>query len=126
MASSPRPLSPHIQIYNLLKITSLTSILHRITGAGLTLAGNGILLWWLLALASGPQAYTVFLSVAHSWIGQFILFGLTWAFWFHLCSGIRHLIWDTGRGLKIETARKSGVWILALSAVMTLATWVLV
>jgi succinate dehydrogenase / fumarate reductase cytochrome b subunit len=122
MPPKPRPLSPHIQVYNMWKITSLTSILHRITGIGLVI-GTFVLAWWLVAIAMGPKAYECFLSVAQSWFGQLALLGLTWAFCYHLCSGMRHLIWDAGIGLKIETARKSGVVVLGASFALTAIIW---
>ncbi len=91
-----RPLSPHLQIYRP-TLTMMMSIVHRITGIALY-AGTLLLAWWLLAAASGPNAYATFQSVASSFIGRIVLFGYTWALMHHMLGGIRHLIWDTGHG----------------------------
>jgi len=91
-----RPLSPHLQIYRL-ALTFLMSGFHRVTGFGLYF-GTLLLAWWLLAAASGPNAYAKFQWFAGSFIGQFLLLGYTWALIHHMLGGIRHLIWDTGRG----------------------------
>src|SRR5207253_9464755 len=92
-----RPPSPHITIYRW-PMTMAMSIAHRVTGTGLYF-GTLLLAWWLIAVASGPTAYATFQSVAGSWIGRLVLFGYTWALIHHMLGGIRHLIWDTGRGL---------------------------
>jgi len=92
-----RPLSPHLQIYRPL-LTMMMSIVHRITGAGLYF-GMLILAWWLIAAASGPTSYAKFQWFMESLIGRLMLFGFTWALLHHMLGGIRHLIWDTGRGL---------------------------
>jgi succinate dehydrogenase / fumarate reductase cytochrome b subunit len=91
-----RPLSPHLQIYRPL-LTMVMSIVHRITGFGLYF-GTLLLAWWLIS-ASGPNGYAKFESFAGSLIGRLILFGYTWALIHHMLGGIRHLIWDSGRGL---------------------------
>ena len=99
MASSKaptRPLSPHMQIYRW-PLPMLMSILHRITGGGLYV-GTLLMAWWLIATASGPNAYATFGVFINSWIGLLILFGYTWALLHHMLGGIRHLIWDTGHG----------------------------
>ncbi|MDT3685271.1 MAG: succinate dehydrogenase, cytochrome b556 subunit [Pseudorhodoplanes sp.] len=95
-AAGLRPLSPHLQIYKPM-LTMVMSIVHRITGAALFF-GTLLLTWWLLAAASGPTAYGKFQWVMESWIGLLVLFGYTWALIHHMLGGIRHLIWDTGRG----------------------------
>jgi succinate dehydrogenase / fumarate reductase cytochrome b subunit len=95
-APAARPLSPHLQIYRPM-LTMMMSIVHRITGFGLYF-GTLILAWWLLAAASGPTSYAKFEWFAGSIIGRLILFGYTWALIHHMLGGIRHLIWDTGRG----------------------------
>ena len=87
-----RPLSPHLQIYRL-TITMAMSILHRIVGVALY-AGTALVAWWLIATASGPEAYAAFRSVADHWFGQLVLFGFTWALLHHLFGGIRYLVWD--------------------------------
>lgn len=121
-AKTERPLSPHIQVYNMFAITSLTSILHRITGAALVV-GSLIIVAWLMAIAHGTEAYTKFYDAAHSCFGQLILVGFLWAFWYQLINGCRHLLWDTGVGFKIKTARLTGKLILIGSVLVTLATW---
>jgi succinate dehydrogenase / fumarate reductase cytochrome b subunit len=95
-APHPRPLSPHLQIYRL-PLTMLMSGFHRITGFALYF-GTVLLAWWLLAAASGPNGYAKFEWFIGSIIGQLILLGYTWALIHHMLGGIRHLIWDTGRG----------------------------
>jgi succinate dehydrogenase / fumarate reductase cytochrome b subunit len=91
-----RPLSPHLSIYKPM-LTMMMSIVHRITGAALFF-GTLLLTWWLLAAASGPTAYAKVQAFMGSIIGLLILFGYTWALIHHMLGGIRHLIWDTGRG----------------------------
>ena len=85
----------------------IVSILHRATGVALSIAGLAILAWWLLALAQGPEAYLRFAEVATSPFGLFVLIGLTWAFFQHLLSGIRHLVMDTGAAFELNTASSS-------------------
>jgi len=92
-----RPLSPHLQIYRPM-LTMMMSIVHRITGAALYV-GTLLLAWWLLAAASGPNAYAAFQSAASTIVGRIVLFGYTWALIHHMLGGVRHLIWDTGHGL---------------------------
>ena len=92
-----RPLSPHLQIYRP-TLTMVMSIVHRITGAALYF-GTLLLAWWLLAAASGPNAYATFQAVASSFIGRVVLLGYTWALVHHMLGGIRHLIWDMLHGL---------------------------
>jgi succinate dehydrogenase / fumarate reductase, cytochrome b subunit len=91
-----RPLSPHLQVYRL-SLTFLMSGFHRVTGFGLYF-GSLLLAWWLLAAASGPNGYSRFQWFIGSIPGQILLLGYTWALIHHMLGGIRHLIWDTGRG----------------------------
>jgi succinate dehydrogenase / fumarate reductase cytochrome b subunit len=122
MLSHPRPLSPHLQIYRW-QLTSVMSILHRATGLALVL-GSMLLVWWLVAAASGPAAYQpveVFLS---SWIGVVLLFGWTAAFFYHLCNGIRHLAWDSGQGFDLATTYRSGWTVVGATAALTLIAWI--
>ena len=98
-----RPLSPHLRIYRL-TLTMLMSIVHRITGAALYV-GTLLLAWWLLAAASGPNAYATFQAVTSSFIGRVVLLGYTWALVHHMLGGIRHLIWDSGHGLGLGRSR---------------------
>ena len=91
-----RPLSPHLSIYRPM-LSMMMSIVHRITGAALYF-GTLLLVWWLLAVASGPGAYATLQSAASSVIGRLVLLGYTWALLHHMLGGLRYLIWDTGRG----------------------------
>lgn len=121
--SIQRPLSPHMQVYRLFSsITSLTSILHRATGAALV-AGSVMIVWWLMAIAHGPASYERFNACIRSPLGIFVLVGFTWAFWYQLLNGIRHLFWDAGYGFQLQTAKATGILVLASSVVATLATW---
>lgn len=123
MANTNRPLSPHLQVYDMLQITALLSILHRITGVFLGL-GMLLVIWWLVALASGPEYYNYVLGVAGSWIGRLVLFGFTAALFYHLCNGIRHLFWDAGRGFEIPAVYRSGWTVVIASLVLTVLAWV--
>lgn len=118
---SNRPLSPHLQVYRLPLVARL-SIVHRLTGVFLSL-GTLVLLYWLCAVASGPEAYAAAQSVLGMFIVKLVLFGWTWAFFYHLCNGVRHLVWDAGRGFTIPTAEASGYAVLATSIVVTLLVW---
>jgi succinate dehydrogenase / fumarate reductase cytochrome b subunit len=122
MASAERPLSPHLQIYKP-QISSVLSILHRITGAAL---GIGLLLlaWWLIAAASGPAAFDTVQGFMGSWLGRLILFGFTWALSYHLLNGIRHLGWDMLWGLDLPTMQKTGWAVVIGSAVLTILIWI--
>ncbi len=96
-APASRPLSPHLGIYRL-TLTMAMSIAHRLTGAALYF-GTALIAWWLIAAASGPNGYGTVQWFMGTWIGRLILFGYTWALIHHMLGGIRHLVWDTGRGL---------------------------
>ena len=122
MAQDDRPLSPHLQVYRP-QITSILSILHRLTGVALGL-GALALVYWLAAAASGPSAFAQAQAVAGSWLGWLVLLGFTWALFYHLCNGIRHLFWDVGLGYEITTARLTGWCVLLASFALTGAAWV--
>jgi succinate dehydrogenase / fumarate reductase cytochrome b subunit len=124
MAATGRPISPHLQIYRWYLSMAL-SIAHRVTGSAL---GVGLLLltWWLVALASGPEAFATVQAAMDNILGFLVLFGFTAALFFHLCSGIRHLVWDAGFGFEIRTARQSGVAVLIATAVLTVLTWLII
>ena len=122
MSSSNRPLSPHLQVYRP-QMTSMLSILHRITGVALAV-GTLLLIYWLAAAASGTEAFADAQAVVGSLIGRLLLFGWTFALFYHLCNGIRHLFWDAGKGLEIETAERSGWAVLAATGVLTLVSWI--
>lgn len=99
------------------------SILHRITGGALTVGGLAILTWWLWALADGNASYQRFVEAAESPLGIFVLVGLTWAFWQHLLSGIRHLVMDAGAGLELRINKLFAVLTVAGAPFLTALTW---
>ena len=112
-----RPLSPHLSIYRPLW-TMVLSITHRITGVGMALSIT-MITWWFLALAINEEYFDVANAVMTSVVGSFILIVSLWALSFHFCNGIRHLFWDTGKGLDLETAYRSGLVVMAGSVVLT-------
>lgn len=118
----PRPLSPNIQIYRP-QLTSVLSILNRITGILLSAFAVAMVVW-LVAAAWGPQSYAVVQRAIASWIGQIVLFGATFAFFLHLCGGIRHLVWDTVHGFELRSIYISGWAVVVGSVVLTVAAWV--
>ena len=120
-AETGRPLSPHLTIYRP-QLTSVLSILHRLTGIGLGV-GAVLLAWWLAAAAAGPEAFAAAQAAAGSIAGRVLLFGWTWALFYHLCNGIRHLFWDVGRGYELSAVYCGGWAAVAASAVLTLAAW---
>ena len=122
MSTNERPLSPHLQIYRW-QWTMALSILHRATGVGLAV-GTLLLVGWLLAMAEGPDRYASYQGFLDHWFGRMLLFGWTWALFYHLCNGIRHLIWDTGRGFELNTAAASGYIVGGASIVFTVIAWV--
>ncbi len=117
-----RPISPHITIYRW-PLAAIMSILHRATGVGLAV-GALLIVWWLLAAATGPDYFEVATAVLTSWIGLLVLFIATWGLFYHLCNGVRHLWWDIGRGFDLEQVTLSGQVVLVVSAVLTIFTWV--
>jgi succinate dehydrogenase / fumarate reductase cytochrome b subunit len=123
MASHPRPIAPHLQIYRP-QLTSFTSILHRVTGVFLAL-GILALIYWLAAAATSAEAFDRAQGLAASIAGRSLLFLWTGAFFYHLLNGIRHLAWDAGWGFELTTAYRSGWTVLIGSAVLTLAAWTL-
>ena len=118
-----RPLSTHLFIYNP-TLTMLMSIVHRMTGAALYF-GTLLLAWWLLAAATGPNAYAGIGSFMSSFVGRVILFGYTWALMHHMLGGIRHFIWDTGRGFGPAEREWLAVASLVGSIGLTIIIWVL-
>ena len=113
-----RPLSPHLQIYRP-QITSVLSILNRITGIGMSLA-TVLIAWWFLAAATGAAYFDVVNGFLTSWFGILILVGSLWAFWFHFFNGLRHLRWDVAKGMGMKTVRRSGQIVTGLSIVATI------
>jgi succinate dehydrogenase / fumarate reductase cytochrome b subunit len=121
-APAERPLSPHLQIYRPM-LTMMMSIVHRITGIG-NYFGTLILAWWLIAASAGPNAYAKFEWFAGSIIGRIILFGYTWSVIHHMLGGIRHLIWDTGRGFGPSEREWLAAANLVGSIAITVVLWI--
>src|SRR5215472_17358652 len=122
MRSDDRPLSPHLQIYRW-QLTMVLSILHRAAGMALSV-GAILLVWWLVAAASGPEAYRRVAGFLGSWIGCLSLLGWTAALFYHLCNGIRHLVWDTGHALDLKSTYRGGWLVVAASAALTALAWI--
>jgi len=123
MASTrSRPLSPHLTIWRW-GPHMVVSILHRATGIALSVAGLAILTWWLFALASGAEAYDTFAKAAGSPIGLIVLIGLSWSFFQHLLSGIRHLVMDTGAGFELGINKTFAILTIVGSVLLTAAMW---
>ena len=117
-----RPLSPHLTIYKPM-LTMMMSIVHRITGAALYF-GMLLVVWWLLAAASGPNAYAKVQWFMETLIGRLILLGFSWALLHHMLGGIRHLIWDTGRGLDKVSIEIFALATIIGSTVLTVLVWI--
>lgn len=131
-----RPRAPHLQVYKWGPAMAV-SILHRASGDGLAIAGAGLFLWWLGAIAGGPEAYAAF--TAWVWhdpsaepdayhqianiLGKIVLVGLTWAFFQHLFSGLRHFVLDTGAGYELNTNKLWSIVVIAAGVLATAATW---
>lgn len=120
--ASNRPISPHLQIWKW-GPGMLVSILHRATGDGLALVGLAVLLWWLGALAGGDGSYLTFMRHMQEWYGQVVLIGLTWAFFNHMASGLRHFVLDIGAGYELKN---NAVWSMLtplIALALTGASW---
>jgi len=118
-----RPLSPHLQIYRV-TLTMAMSIAHRATGLALYV-GTLLLVWWLVAAASGPTAYADVQAFIGSFIGRLIIFGYTWALMHHLLSGIRHFVWDLGYGFK-PNEREALTWGALMGGIsLTVLLWII-
>tara|TARA_R110002049_G_scaffold636_4_gene3769 strand:- start:173 stop:556 length:384 start_codon:yes stop_codon:yes gene_type:complete len=115
-----RPLSPHLQIYRP-QMTSISSILMRISGNALIVAAL-MITWWFVAAVAGPDAFATADAFLTSWFGKLVFLGSIWAIWYHLLGGIRHLIWDTGRALDVATAEMMGWGMVGGSILLTLIT----
>ncbi|WP_395685928.1 succinate dehydrogenase, cytochrome b556 subunit [Aestuariivirga sp.] len=120
-AKAGRPLSPHLQIYRR-TLTMMMSIVHRITGVALY-AGTLLLVWWLSAAAVSESYFGFVQGLFGSWPGQLVLLGFTWALIHHTAGGIRHLIWDTGRGFNLASVETGARITLAASILLTIALW---
>ncbi|APZ53481.1 succinate dehydrogenase, cytochrome b556 subunit [Salipiger abyssi] len=117
-----RPLSPFmIGPYYRPQLTSMSSILTRITGNAL-IVGTLLMVWWFLALAAGPEYFETAEWWITSWVGNLIMFGSLWAIWYHYLAGLRHLVFDSGKGLDIKTAEKLGWACIYGSVALTVAT----
>jgi succinate dehydrogenase / fumarate reductase cytochrome b subunit len=123
MLTKNRPLSPHLQVYRP-QLTSLLSITHRGTGMFLAFS-SPVLVYWLWAIAAGPETYASAQGLLGSSLGRVILFFWSYSLFYHLCNGIRHLAWDAGLGLEITTLYKSGWWVVAVSFGLTMVTWII-
>ena len=121
MTPAQRPLSPHLQVYRW-QLTSVMSILHRASGVALA-AGTILLVWWLGAASDGPGPYAGVQAFLGSWLGRILLFGWSLALFYHLCNGIRHLVWDTGHGLDLKSTYLGGWLVLGGTAMLTLIAW---
>ncbi|MEO7563995.1 MAG: succinate dehydrogenase, cytochrome b556 subunit [Sphingomicrobium sp.] len=121
-AVHPRPLSPHLGIWRW-GPHMLVSILHRITGGGLAVVGLAVLTWWLVALAKGPEAYATFLGAAGHPLGLIVLIGLSWAFFQHLLSGMRHLVMDSGAAFELGINKTLAILTIVGSLALTAALW---
>jgi succinate dehydrogenase cytochrome b subunit len=120
--SASRPLSPHLQVYKW-QITMVLSISHRATGVALSV-GSLLLVWWLVALVHGPEAFAVVQGFVGSWIGKLLLLGWTFSLFFHLANGIRHLFWDAGYGFENKTTTASGWAVVVASVALTVIAWI--
>lgn len=119
-----RPLSPHLQIYRP-QMTSISSIFVRITGNAMLLAAL-LIVWWFLAASVGAEYFAVADGVITSWFGDLVMFLSLWALWYHTLGGLRHLIWDTGRALEVETAEKLGWAMIGGSVILTILTVIII
>ncbi len=123
MSNTERPLSPHLSIYRW-PITMTLSILHRVTGVAMSV-GLIVFCAWLMSAAAGAADYERVASLLSSVIGRLMLVGFSFAFFFHLANGVRHLFWDVGYGFEIYQANASAWFVLVLAGGMTAAFWML-
>ncbi len=124
MATRNRPLSPHLQIWRW-GPHMFVSIMHRVTGNGMAIAALGVLLWWVGALAAGPDAYETFAWAMTTPIGYIVLVGISWAFFTHMMSGLRHLVLDTGAGYELKTNKTWSILTQVFGVLLTAAFWAL-
>lgn len=123
MSTANRPLSPHLQVYRW-KLTMVMSILHRASGI-LLAAAAPFIVYWLAAAAGGPGSYARAHALFDFWLVELIMFAWTFALFYHLCNGIRHLLWDAGRGFEMEEVYRSGYAVAGATVVLTLLAWLL-
>ena len=123
MSSNNRPLSPHLDVYRL-PLSALISIVHRGTGAFLTI-GTVVLVWWLMALAGGEQSFNEAQEFMGGFFGKLILFGWSFALFFHLANGIRHLVWDAAYCFEKSDVEKSSYIVLGAAGFLTVLVWII-
>ena len=121
MDPSDRPLSPHIQIYKP-QLTSVLSIMHRISGFGLGI-GALLLTYWLISIAAGPSQFETAQNLLGSWVGICLLIAWSFGFFFHLCNGVRHLFWDAGKGYELKNVYATGWLVVLISFVCVGLVW---
>ncbi len=124
MNNSNRPLSPHLQVYQL-PLTGIISITHRMTGVMLSV-GLIFFVYIVSATASGQDGYAAMQAVMSMWIVRLMFWGFVYALFFHLCHGIRHLIWDTGKSFELETLNRYAMIELGASLVLTFFTFIFI
>lgn len=120
MTNSQTPLSPFLQYRP--QLTSVLSIMHRITGVILS-AGAVLLSCWLVSIAAGEEIYAAVNLHLAAWYGQVLLIGFVFALYYHLCNGVRHLIWDLGLGLELTTTYRSGYAVVIAALLLTIITF---
>lgn len=118
-----RPLSPHLQVYKL-PLTGILSITHRGTGVVLSI-GTLLVTYWLGAIAGGEASFNNANAILGSWFGKLVLFGWSWALFYHLANGIRHLLWDIGFGFDIPTANLTNRIVVGASFILTILLWII-
>lgn len=121
IAAVARPLSPHLQVYRW-QLPMMLSGTHRATGIALT-GGTLLLVWWLVAAASGPEQFALVQWFLGTWIGKLVLLGWTFSLFYHLANGIRHLCWDAGWGFELRTTYASGWVVVIASVLLTAIAW---
>jgi succinate dehydrogenase / fumarate reductase cytochrome b subunit len=123
MKNAPnRPLSPHLQVYKL-PLPAILSILHRGTGVVLAI-GTLLVTYWLAAIAGGEESFNTANAILGSWFGKLVLFGWTWALFYHFSNGIRHLMWDTGFGFDLPMVNLTSKIVVGASFVLTVLLWI--
>ncbi|QPD00194.1 succinate dehydrogenase, cytochrome b556 subunit [Qipengyuania soli] len=120
-----RPIAPHLQIWKWGPHMA-ASILHRITGDGMAFVGLGVLLWWLGAMAGGAETYATFQAAMGSPLGMIVLVGLSWAFFSHMMTGLRHFVLDIGAGYELDTNKMWSMLAPAIGILLTAAFWAVV
>ena len=123
MSNTERPLSPHLSIYRW-PITMTLSILHRATGVAMSV-GLVLLAAWLVSAAAGAEQYTEFTILMSTLVGRLLMIGWSFAFFYHLANGIRHFVWDTGRGFEKHQANASAWFVMIFAVAVTVAFWML-